>query len=104
MNCSETKHTPGPWHVQIGPRKNSIPHIRSENMDYVMDSPSRGSMGHGSVRQMADAHLIAAAPELLAALELIVSDDKFTGDNYGERRDAWIETARAIIARAKGAK
>jgi len=33
-----------------------------------------------------------------AALNLIVSDDKFTGDNYGERRDAWIETARAALS------
>ena len=48
------------------------------------------------------ARLIASAPTLLEALQDIVADDEFCGDSWGERRDAWIATARAAIAKALG--
>ena len=86
-----TEHTPGPWFV-YRPTVYSLPHIRSraggEWGVYVMDAPTRGGTYHAKVRQLADARLIAAAPELLEALrearEFLSSDyvgrDKdFTG-------------------------
>jgi hypothetical protein len=44
----------------------------------------------------ADAHLIAAAPDLLAALEAVVS--------VADRKTVEFDQARAAIAKAKGAK
>jgi len=50
----------------------------------------------------ADACLIASAPELLAALELILDEDDgpIVGDGFD---NPWVAEARAVIAKAKGA-
>jgi hypothetical protein len=50
----------------------------------------------------ANARLIAAAPELLAALELVVSKLGDDYELYREQKFA-IDTARAAIAKVKGA-
>lgn len=57
---SETKHTPGPWHVYKG-------------HGLYVDSSSAGSVckvaeKRASEQQVANAHLIAAAPDMLEAL------------------------------------
>lgn len=70
----EARHTPGPWHV-CKPSARSLPHIKSADGIYVMDAPARNGKQHAKVRQLADARLIAAAPELLEALQLIVQWD-----------------------------
>jgi hypothetical protein len=84
-----SKHTPGPWEIDtrhglaVGPCR-----IR------MSDSPTAASMA----AKMADARLIAAAPDLLAACHAIFDHydetDLMTGD---------IETLRAAIAKAEGA-
>jgi hypothetical protein len=82
-------HTPGPWKV------NATPH--SSNQDFVV--LDNGANGHSrrvcavySDRAEADACLIAAAPDLLAALEYIARD----GDALSN--EEIIEVARAAIA------
>ena len=89
----EHKHTPGPWRYELG---------RNDRPPYVIRGSEGGCVvvGMTAARQDADARLIAAAPDLLAALESIVSDHEFCGDDWGSRRDAWIETARAAITKA----
>lgn len=67
-----SKHTPGPWVVNI-PTKRSLPHIMTRDGVYVMDAPPRDGLRHAGVRQMADARLIAAAPDLLSNLKFAVS-------------------------------
>jgi hypothetical protein len=79
-------HTPGPWRVDFG----GI-YIRAEDgtriCEYGIDEPYE-----------ANARLIAAAPELLAALQRIASSD-----NPYEPCGWAIKTAQAAIAKATGA-
>ncbi len=81
------QHTPGPWHVYPGPAQG----FRAEA---VKDS------GHYSVAQLsgerrdANARLIAAAPAMLAALELYVISDG--------RGGAIKQRGEAAIAQALG--
>ena len=61
-------YTPGPWHVaRWGSR--GLPHIRNADGIYVMDAPPRNGSKRAEVRQMDDARLISAAPDLLEALQ-----------------------------------
>ena len=53
---------------------------------------------------MEDARLIAAAPELLAALEQMVSVFLDTEGRHGESENDAMDAARAAIAKATGEK
>lgn len=84
------QHTPGPWVISY-PSRRSRPHIRTPDGIYVMDGGSGSS--RPSVRQLADARLIAAAPELLEALQMLLEFP-----NTGPATSA----ARAALAKATG--
>jgi len=74
-----SKHTPGPWKaVYVG------------SSDWDLDGP---------VTQE-DWTLAAAAPDMLEALETIVSTER---DRHGYH-PAWTDQARAAIAKARGEK
>lgn len=64
-----SKHTPGPWNFNVGKngKVDGLPAIRIYNQyDMVIDfAHARGE------QDIADARLIAAAPEMLAALKAI---------------------------------
>jgi hypothetical protein len=84
------KHTPGPWTIT-----ESATHItvRNREGDAVFHDDKRldGVLG--------DAHLIAAAPDLLEALTEIVS----VSLRYRlQESDSAVEAARAAIAKARG--
>lgn len=83
------KGTPGPWSVN-----HHYNWIESENADKVVIG---GSQGFGDN----DANLIAAAPELLEALKLIISyhDD---GNCVLHKED--VSMAKAAIKKALGEK
>ena len=83
--------TPGPW---IWDKHGDL-HGKDGNA--VINPNLRGDVLSG-VNREADARLIAAAPDLLAALEAIVNDDGFP-DQFAYRAEA---IARAAIAKAKG--
>lgn len=96
---STPKFAPGPWVVDWD--------------DFVVraKSPIDGRMvpvarPYGVTENGTDvpgnARLIAAAPDMYEALKSIVEDHDFCGDDWGDRRDAWIETARAALAKAEG--
>jgi len=87
-----SKHTPGPWrYEEFGP--NVIIKATKNPMLSVVHS-----LYHESREQMeANADLIAAAPELLEALEALVLDES---KEYIPTR-LW-DAARAAIAKAKG--
>jgi hypothetical protein len=88
---SDAKHTPGPWgfvgEILTGPR--------GLKLGTFSEGPGLGYAAD------ANARLIAAAPELLEALQLVV--DKLGSDFelYREQQFA-IDTARAAIAKATG--
>ena len=65
---TDTKHTPGPWN--IGEKYQSIiaKHQTGHDDDKSIDAYG-GHMICESVKMHANAHLIAAAPDLLEALE-----------------------------------
>ena len=87
-------HTAGPWAYDADSGeiyrddKDTSPAIATMAGDWVSDD-----------QNMANAHLIEAAPDLLVALEHLVFDCEAHGltDN-----DAHLREARAAIAKAKG--
>lgn len=104
-----TKHTPGPWHIIHEPTLSTY-HIRVEDLDAAPVASLFYSSG-GSRPQLsrelidANARLIAAAPDLLAACEAALS----FGEGHPDRTPSWHDarlatqlTLRAAIAKAKG--
>lgn len=90
----QAKHTPGPWVVSLSTDARVDDRITGANGATVV----RGSIGYTP-----DAALIAAAPDLLAALREIVTHHGLRAsllrDGFGQQLDA----AREVIARATGA-
>ncbi|MCP1765031.1 hypothetical protein [Bradyrhizobium japonicum] len=97
----EAKHTPGPWTVHHSMRdcvtfegRHGTENLFLENLD-----------GYYACQSEADARLIAAAPDLVEALQEY--DDAFTEFNAEDKdsrtrmRQAVIK-ARTAIAKAKG--
>jgi hypothetical protein len=94
MNTSHN-HTPGPW-KWIGSRQSP--------QDRIYLSTPNGYANWTNLRnaeETANAHLIAAAPELLAALEYLLPYVEEL--EYPTGSDA-AKQARAAIAKAKGAQ
>lgn len=104
-----TSHTPGPWYV----------HEHFTGIVEIRDAKENGNIAdmrrNGRNMNMANANLLAAAPELLEALAMatsvfgefvehflrIMPDDNKTAIYEGQVVEA-IERARAVIARATG--
>jgi len=93
----DTKHTPGPWPFEIDtvfiPRKNGD--VRVQPLTH-----------HGDYQGMMDAKLIAAAPDLLAALKAVVMSAGYeSGEALAQLRElnvsrSVLDNARAAIAKA----
>ena len=107
MNPAPAQHTPGPW-TASAPDHESMPANRCGGSDIAIHAPS-GGYGIATPGVMtlatvydseANARLIAAAPDLLAAAELAVAWAEQVPAPY---RD-WphIASARAAIAKATG--
>lgn len=104
-----SKHTPGPWAyaLEYGPSVTELPRITTvaRCANYVIGLPSEypgGNYRDGdpSGDEEADARLIAAAPELLEALELLTAGiENSVSDTYIP-----LVKARAAIAKATGEK
>lgn len=89
---NETKHTPGPWFYN-----------RVSGYDYGSYQYSVSGICT-NINKEADARLIAAAPELLAALEALLHGSRNVtsqADWQAEREEA-SAMARAAIAKARG--
>ena len=89
---SEQKHTPGPW--ELNPTSSGgLLVVRAEQSLQVFP--------------VADAHLIAAAPDLLAALVELVAAGQFAVESCDElavmlRLGAATDAAHTAIAKAEG--
>jgi hypothetical protein len=102
----EAKHTPGPWKVEFNAPMAAIPGhlIKADN---TAETPIallwEGGGTKGGPTQIANARLIAAAPELLEALEHMVAVSNWaTTIQSEEQYDAMIANAEAAIRKAKG--
>lgn len=99
-----TKHTPGPWAVD------------PDDSDYVIDATgnhvcamhacfSASTVDCGSRQDReANAHLIAAAPDLLEMLELMAAQHRCGCRHPACKRCADDDECTAAIAKAKGEK
>lgn len=90
------KHTPGPWHVG-----KSLRIIGANSQRVAVCDDNEATPG------MDNARLIAAAPDLLAALESTVKEIErlrhYTSGMDAQRAYTIAENASAAIAKAKGA-
>ncbi len=87
---TQATHTPGPWVTEGLGQSYGL---------YDPDGCMIGSILKNRQNSGETARLIAAAPELLAALsDIVASSDANCGDSLANA----IETARAAIAKAKG--
>ena len=96
---SDTKHTPGPWHAL--PARTGF-YVQSEN-DIIVDTADQNAR-YGTIDNEANANLIAAAPELLVALEAveIAATMGFASAEILRHDSAIRKGIRAAIAKAKG--
>jgi hypothetical protein len=93
---TQTNHTPGPWAFRMtGWQTNPAAIYSPRRPGAVACIPARTSVPLDE--QSANARLIAAAPDLLAALVWAVE----TADTEQYEAD-WYAAARAAIAKAKG--
>ena len=96
-----SKHTPGPWKVEDNPW-GGTPHVRSGRRRLLR------LLAEGNeeiAESVANARLIAAAPDLLAALEAVTTHLGELLIDLGpceDDRDV-LDVARAAIAKARGA-
>jgi len=92
---SEAKHTPGPWNWD----GNVWQYDEKEEAPWLWGNGEKQRVLSGDIHcnTKADARLIAAAPDLLKALERIVK-----ADDAKELTQTDIEQGRAAIARATG--
>jgi len=94
-------YTKGPWTFEIDEADGENFWLKSKDNEYIV--AGCGCCGSPQMRgpYMANARLIAAAPELLGALEealwMIESYEGMGADN-----DIIVDAARAAIAKAKG--
>ena len=88
---SKTKHTPGPWKTSY----TNISVVTAENGAVV----ARASKLNGLMNLQANARLIAAAPDLLEALQTVVAN---APDPYCAITRFIDAQCRAAIAKATG--
>jgi hypothetical protein len=95
------KHAPGPWTYHLGRGANPRLHIQT-SAGYQIASTTELSKHPAAQEEndgrLANARLIAAAPELLEFIKAMLGDAE--RDEFA--LDVFCEQARAAIARTKG--
>lgn len=87
-------HTPGPWRVGIeGNNRVYGPDCMGEHTGLVAVV----------YKTPANKHLVAAAPDMLEALELALEYWAHRQQRYKNRHPVWVQKARAAITKAKAA-
>jgi hypothetical protein len=102
---SETKFTPGPWHwVGIGDEI----YVETEHTKYIASLKQYGYSSEET--QEANAHLIAAAPHLFEALNMMLFDDdgnewfdsEYSDAYWDLRKEEAVDLAKTALAKARG--
>lgn len=102
-------HTPGPWKVINHPRVAHVDSQRSVGFG-ANGMASIAWLTGGVLNQEANAHLIAAAPDLLAVVEECLESEERRrrelkdGSPASTYSDARLGRIRAAIAKARGGK
>jgi len=95
---TQVKHTMGPWYLDF-----DTVSTEPRRKGYVLAQVSFGSIDPDEVK--ANAHLIAAAPELLEACKLVAATFKRSNDSGNflgdDEHEAWNKVDKAI-AKAEG--
>ena len=101
MSMENSEHTSGPWKARARCVTNDGTQDEMAGLGWNIEGPPEPTRGQFS--KAADAHLVAAAPDLLEALE------EMTNEYYAVREgQGWhyelesITQSRAAIAKAKG--
>lgn len=101
-----SKHTPGPWLARIDPPPKKG-RIASTRMQMVLTSAPQSiaidctGSGETLIESEANAHLIAAAPELLSELRGVL---EWARVEKAPLRQIEIDSIAALIAKAEGRK
>jgi len=101
-----SKHTPGPWKIGSEQTDGLGRYAQVQSSEEFGDIVARVCVAHNANHTLnrsgrANARLIAAAPELLEALELILPY-LTDGEDAGDEATALAPIVRAAIAKAKG--
>lgn len=109
LNAEEgmTKHTPGPWTVESTGMGYSV---RGDGNGHCVVFTNTASCSKAALRrsiskdeeESANARLVAAAPDLLEALERITRELGVPQPGYPQPVANAVEIARAAIAKARG--
>ncbi len=120
----KNQHTPGPWAVDPATCESDYGALQRDGSRYLLQRYVRHGVSSGRIAACfanclvttdaeleANARLIAAAPELLAALRALVCNEDHgfyasaieSGCPSGLDLDKWCEKAKAVIAKATGA-
>ena len=97
-----SKHTPGPWVVKEWEHLDVDGSMAACGYHVVATRGKHDIVISASTiedEDESDLHLIAAAPELLEACQLLVADYEGLNSAIG---DDWYRKAKAAIAKAKG--
>jgi hypothetical protein len=102
-----SKHTPGPWKIDVGARTKTARGISAQTRNIVNFN---GLSAPSSTQTAANARLIAAAPDLLEALRSFAAAAYPVAEAINKRGHNWseayldqvLDTARAAIAKATG--
>lgn len=96
-------HTPGPWKwgkgVEDDPTRCFVTQGIPGRAEFLIAEIQNGAPGDCLETEVANAHLIAAAPDLLAALKDLV--ESLNNDLDDKQAAAW-DAGRAAIAKAEG--
>lgn len=102
---TEAKHTEGPWEFrELSPFDDGLGYISADGRDIIHS----GVLDLSKDENLANARLIAAAPDLLAALELFVERDAALKRENPDltpsaRFTRLLEAGEAALAKARGA-
>ena len=101
------QHTPGPWHWEADEVKNDqFGRVRYQvtALGKTVTRVYYSSYEGGPTNAIADARLIAAAPDLLMALEMLYSEtaDYIRLNNLGGMDNQCMRRARCALAKAAG--
>jgi len=94
-------YTPGPWKYDEHSLRGGM-YVSSQSCAVDVALVHGGTPGGALINErVANARLIAAAPELLEALEALMPEN-WSPENYLENRAFNIGRARAVIQKARG--
>lgn len=92
----KTQHTPGPWYeYDMGWSGQTAIAVKHANSNFLIVP----AMNKG-----ANARLIAAAPELLEAAQIALSEIEMKNAHFGMRTSTATEALRAALSKATGTK